>query len=106
MSLFFTDKIKIVTITTDDNGVVTETEGTAIPARVEDFNDLIIDSRGQETFAEMIIFFDPSFNISNADKIIITKKYGQAYPESTKKWKVKKSPVVHGFNAHHREIYI
>jgi hypothetical protein len=106
VSVFFQDKIIIVSVEIDDNGVVTETQSDEINARVEDYNKLIIDSKGQETLAAMIIFLDPEHVVNNEDKIIVVNKDGVTYPYSTKKWKIKKSPVIHGFNAHHRELYL
>jgi hypothetical protein len=106
MRALYMDEITIENITYDSDGVDTTITITDVPARVEDFNKLIVDSKGQEVFGEMIIFIDPSYSISEESKVLIVKKYGQAYSNPTKKWKVLKAPILHMFKAHHREIYI
>lgn len=106
MSVYYTDEIRVIKVSIDDNGVTTDTDIGLIKARVDDFNELIINEKGQETYSEMVVFVSAGIDISNSDKIIITKKNGQAYSDPTKKWKVKKSPVIHNFQGHHREIYL
>lgn len=103
--IFYTDLIDIINITYDGNGVSTKNIITDVPARVEDFNKLIINDKGQEVFAEMIVFLKASYNITEESKIIIKKKAKNNY-SNTKEWKVKKTPVVHAFSYHHREVYL
>jgi hypothetical protein len=106
MSVFFTDEIIIVNYTTDDWGVKTSHQSAPIAARVEDYNRLITDNRGQEVLAEMVIFCDTSRDITYEDFIIVTKKGGQAFNQPNTEYKIKKCPLIHGFSSHHKEIYI
>jgi ABC-type transporter Mla maintaining outer membrane lipid asymmetry ATPase subunit MlaF len=106
MSVFFTDTIILIDTRTDENGVKEEYEHAPLSARVEDFNKLITDSRGQETLADMIIFADFSFMSQYTDRVKIITKGGIAYNQPNKKFLIKKTPLIHNFTAHHKEIYV
>lgn len=106
MSLFFTGSIKIISVSKDVNGVITETVGSEINARVEDFNRLIINQRGQENLAEMIIYIDKKYSIKIDDKIMVITKEGNAYFNPLKKWKIIKLANIGGFKLHHIEAYV
>lgn len=106
MSIFYMDEIIIVNYTTDDNGVKTTHESEPISARVEDFNNLITDDRGQEVMADMLIFCETDINVTHEDYIKVTRKGGQSFYDPDYEWKVKKCPNIHNFKTHHKEIYI
>jgi lipid A disaccharide synthetase len=106
MSVFFTDQIVLIDVTTDENNVKEEYESAPQIARVEDFNQLITDSRGQEVKANMVIFTNTTLLTKYTDKIRILKKSGEDFDQSDKKWLIKKKPNLHLFSAHHKEIYI
>lgn len=106
MSIFYIDSIVLIDIKTDEDGVKTEYESIPVKARVEDFNQLITDDRGQETRADMIIFTETTLLTEFTDKVKILKKAGADFYDPNKKWLIKKHPTIHGFSAHHKEIYV
>ena len=106
MSILYTDQIVIVNYTTDDWGVKTKHESAPINARVEDFNNLITDDRGQEVLADMIIFCKTALNVNYGDYVKILIKGGEEFNQPDKEWLIKKRPDIHGFSKHHKEIYI
>ena len=106
MSVFFTDEIILIDVRTDENGVKTEYESAPQEARVEDFNSLVTDNRGQEVMADMVIFTSTEFITEFTDKLKILKKGGEDFYQPDKKWLIKKHPLIHGFSKHHKEIYI
>ena len=106
MSVFYTDEIVLIDVITDENGVKTEYESAPQIARVEDFNKLVTDNRGQEVMADMIIFTSTALMTQYTDKIKILKKSGNDFDQPNKKWLIKKKPNLHLFSAHHKEIYV
>jgi hypothetical protein len=92
-----TDKIKIVSISTDKNGVVTKVIGSEIPARIKDNGRLVINNQGQEKIGFATVMIDRQNNtIKYGDKIIITYWRNEAYT-STKEFIIHKYDYLGGF---------
>lgn len=101
----FTDKVKIVTVSQDKYGVITETESAEIECKIEDENRLILDKNGKEVISNILVFLPKNVTINYEDKIIITKKNEVSYPMPNKKWQIKKFSLVGGWGQSHYEIY-
>ena len=86
ISNYLTDRLVIVDIKVDDWGVVTETEGDEIIARIEDENILVLNQFGKEVAGNMRIFLDKGQTIKYNDKIKIKKKNEIAYDQPDKKF--------------------
>jgi hypothetical protein len=100
----FTDEIKLVSVSQDKYGSITETESAAIKCKVEDDNRLVLDKDGKEAMSSILIFSPKGTQINLNDKIKVTKKNGVEYPEKDRKWQIKTLSLVGGFSRSHYEI--
>jgi hypothetical protein len=106
ISSYFTDVIRTITVSTDINGVKTQTESADLNCRVEDINELIKDDKGQEVMGDMCIFLKDTITLNFGDKIIIKKKSGTTYNQPNKKFVVKKRSIRAMFNSKYLEVII
>lgn len=105
IDIYFTDIINIVSITTNEWGVKTETPSSDIECRIEDLNRLIVNEQGQEVMADILIMMLPQENLKFGDKIIIKKKNGVAYEQPDKKFIVKRKGIMSNFMQQYDEVY-
>lgn len=106
ISDYFEDEIIIVSKIADEWGTLTETPSAPIPARVEDYNKLVINKEAKEVKGEMLIIIEPNSNLKYEDFIKINKKGGVNYPIADKKFIIKKMSTCGGFEISHMEIII
>lgn len=103
---YLTDIIKIISVSSDKYGKITETESAEIKARVEDYNKLIMSVDGKETMASIYVAVKSNNSIKYADKIKIVKKNGVTYFDTSKKWQIKSLYVAGGFSQQIIEVYL
>ena len=103
---FLIDRIDIISRSVDVNGVPTDSSETGISARVEDYNQMLRDTDGNEVVGSMLIMLEPDTDIEYEDFIKIKKKNGVSYDLPDKEWAIKKIENVAGFSASHKEVYI
>ena len=106
MSMFFTDLIDIIRISTDINGAITRTTISNVPAKVEDKVRVIKDSKGQDIRSSFDISLDSSTIIDYNDHVKIKERCGVAWPQSSKEWSILSLANVQGFSAHHMELIL
>jgi hypothetical protein len=106
ISSYFTDVIRIVTVSTDEWGVKTQTESADIKCRVEDLNELIKDDMGQEVIGEMCIFLRYTETLNFGDKVMIKTKSGMTYNQPDKMFIVKKRSQRAMFSSKYLEIIV
>ena len=90
----------------DENGVPEDITSPKIKARVEDYNKMIRDYKGQEMMGQMLIIVKPGEDFTYEDLILIKKKNGVAYPQPNKEFAIKKIENAAGFFASQKEIYL
>jgi len=103
---FLIDEIDIISRSIDVNGVPTDSSETGISARVEDYNQMLRDTDGNEVVGSMLIMLEPNTDIEYEDFIKIKKKNGISYDLPDKEWSIKKIENVAGFSSSHKEVYI
>jgi hypothetical protein len=103
---FLTDEISIISVTTDINGVITESLPNTVKARISEKNRLILDLNGKEVTSEIKIILDSSVSIKYQDKIIIKKLCGSVYLLNTKQWQIKQISTGHLYESDHTEIWL
>lgn len=106
IDIYLTDTITIVTISSDEWGVITKTETTGIKARVEDVNILVKDKEGKEVFSNTYITIGKDAVLSYESKIKITTKNGIAYPLASKEMAILKLEKAGGFDVSHYEVWL
>jgi hypothetical protein len=87
---YLTDKIRIVTTTYTQNGAESSTDSSDIKARVEDINDLVLDSDGKEVLGNMLIICNKDITVASTNKVKIRKKHGLDYEMPDKKFQIKR----------------
>lgn len=103
---YLIDEIDILKKSFDINGVLSTSTQTGIKARVEDYNKMIRDKKGQELMGDMLVITKVGEDIKNEDFILIKKKDGNTYYLSNKQFAIKKMENVSGFFGSHKEIYL
>jgi hypothetical protein len=83
---YFRDKVKIITVTQDKYGVITETEGSEIEANIKDMVKIIVDNNGKEVRTQATIMINKDNTVKVGDKIKITERFGIAYTLADKKF--------------------
>lgn len=106
IEIYMTDIIKIIEVTHDKFGVVTEQESENVPARIEDTNSLIRNIQGQEVMPNMLIMFEYENEIKPTYKVKIKKKNGIEYDQPDKKWQIMKYEKTGMFKRSHVEAFI
>lgn len=106
IDIYFTDEIKIRKLNVDINGATTPTTSDAIKARVEDYNKMIRNNKGQEVMGSMVIITNYSEPVDFDDIIIVTKKGGVAYDKPEKEFPIKNLSKQATFMNSHLEIII
>ena len=95
---YLTDVVRIITCETDKHGVLTETEGSDIDARIKDYNRLVMDNKGQEVVGAMSVIISKGNAVSYGDKIKIRKRWGVDNELKDKKFVIKKIEGIGGFS--------
>lgn len=106
IDIYFTDRCKIVSISTDIDGVKTKSIGSEIPCRIEDMNQSVMNDKGQEVVANSLILIGKDENVKYGDKIIITKKNNIAFEQDTKEFIIKKKGKQGMFDMQYNEVYV
>ena len=104
MSMFMTDLIDIIRISTDINGADTRTTVSNVPAKVEDMVKVIKGPNGQDIMSSFGILLDSSTLIDYNDKIKIIKRCGKDWPQPQKEWSILSLANAQGFSSHHMEV--
>ena len=103
---YFTDTIVIVSTVFSEWGIITETEGDEEAARVEDFNDYVMDTNGKEVFSSMTIFLKKDSTVKPGDKIKIKTKNGIAFNQPDKLFQIKRMSAFGMFKKKYIEINV
>ena len=108
VDIYLRDRINIITVSKDINGVETESTESDIKCRIEDTNKLIKNQAGQEVVGVMKIFVTPTASIVYTNKIQITKKAGVATSTPDKKYAIEKLSKRQGFSptGDHWEVWL
>ena len=69
IEFYFNSTIQIVSILIDGNGKKNETISLNIPCRIENYNRLVVNSKGEEVMGDMKIRFSPTHDIKYGDYI-------------------------------------
>lgn len=94
--IYARDKIIIINVTMDKNGVVTETENDEIDAHIKEDNRTIVDANGKEIQGIASIIIDNGNTVKEGDKIKITERFGSEYSLKDKKFLVRSVPKIGG----------
>lgn len=105
ISNYLTDICDIYSYSIDEWGVKTETIDTDVKCRVEDFNRLIKNDKGQEVLGSMEIIFDSETSIDRNSKIVIKTKSGVNY-DLSKKFEIQKLSSAAMFVKTHIEVIV
>lgn len=103
---YLTDRIKIVTVSTDEYGKKTESTSEEIRARFEDVNKIIRNSEGQEVMAYVFVAVKTRNALKQQDKIMLVKKNGETYYLASKKWPIKSISEISGTKKQYVEVYL
>jgi hypothetical protein len=96
--IYLTDEIIIVTVSKDKNGVITETDGSPIDARIKGNNRLLIDSKGQEIMGQNTIIIDAENTVLYGYKVKIRKIKGAAFSDPDKKFIIHRIDPIGGYS--------
>lgn len=106
IDFYLLDKINIISIAFDKDGVRSESAPVLHNARIEDTNILVKDKNGKEVVANAFILVESSANIEYETLIQMVNRIGSTIQDPTKKYTIKKLARAHGFNDSHWEVYL
>lgn len=105
IDIYFTDTIKVFTVTFDDWGKETRTEST-LNCRIEDENRIVKDREGNEVAGNAVIFLSYNANITYHDKINILTKNGSTFDQPDKEFLPLVISRYNNFMEQHVEVVI
>ena len=106
MNIFFTDTVAIIPTTQDEWSKLTKGAEVITRARVEDFNNLIVDQNGNEVMADMLVLLPKTAEIKYNYFIRIKTKNGNAFIQNMKDFRIKKIYEAGMLKRHHIEVYL
>lgn len=106
IDLYCDSVIRIVSIRTDKYGAKTQTESADIPARITEYNKIVVNNKGEEVYGEMVIKFSDVYVVNYGDYIKIKKFKDQAYEMPDKLFIVKKIGKPNAFSEWWHKVYI
>ena len=89
MKIYLTDEVVLVAVIKNEWGVETDTDLAPEPARVEDKNQIVLNSKGEEVTSNMTVFLNKNSTADYGYKIKIKKKNGIAFDQPDKKFMIK-----------------
>ncbi len=104
------DRVDIVDLTYDADGVQTETIRSNLEARVMERHKLIVgrmDGKdGKEVIGQMQVMLPAGTTVAYDSKIMVRSVGGVAYPYPTKRWQVKSVSRAHLMRPQHVEVWV
>lgn len=105
MSIYYTDKIELKTVSYDGNGV--ETGSTVeLPCRIEDTNRTMQGPDGSNITAKSLVFFSIDQEVKQGDQIRILEIRGTTYRDTARKFQIIEAMSNQGFSVGEWEVYI
>lgn len=104
IDFYFDSTIKIISIHIDENGKKTETMSSEISCKINAYNKIVVNQKGEEVVGEMKIRFSSDNVIHYGDYIRIISHQGDMVP--IKNWMIKKIDPVYDFEKLWITVYI
>jgi hypothetical protein len=104
--IYLVDRIVLIEVKTDKNGLITETELPEEEAKIFEYNRIIIDNNGKEVLAEAKIDLNKNSLVKSGWKAKLKKKNNQTYELPDKKYAIKKIQHISGWSQHFIRIFI
>lgn len=106
VNTYLTDTIDIITISSDEWGVITKSTQSGIAARIEDRNELVKNKDGKEVMAKTFVILNKDATITYESKVKLITKNGVAHPLADKEMTVLNLIKAGGFTASHYEVWL
>lgn len=104
IEFYFDSTIKIIHIHIDENGKKVETPSSDILCKINSYNKIIVNQKGEEVLGELKIRFSSDNVINYGDYIKIIKHQGDTITD--KNWMIKKIDPVYDFGKLWTTVYI
>jgi len=98
VTAYLQDEIKIIPISTDEFGQITEGAAVTSSARVKYEVKTVLRENGKEAQSTATLMLPYNTELKNGDKLQVTKINGETAPEPNKKYLVIKKGIAHGFS--------